>query len=175
MFRQRNRNNQIRKRGVSLVECCVAMLVISIVTISALSVMSSSASAAYDSYKRYELRARAATALDCFRYASTQDEFDDMLEKVFTYGEEAKRFTSGVHVEHSSAVFIYSYEEEGYHVYLAVDYEATETEISQGSNVCTFYSAIVRGEEWGKAIVISYQKTLPVSSLAEEASEEVQP
>lgn len=66
-------------RGVSIVEAVVAMAVIAIVSLAALSVISSSRITAGEDAVADQARYRAEAALECFKFADTEQEFNTVL------------------------------------------------------------------------------------------------
>ena len=67
------KKNMYSRRGVSLAEVVVALLVISIISVATMSVILLSAKQETKSMQAFEVRNSAENAIECFRFASGQE------------------------------------------------------------------------------------------------------
>lgn len=72
-------HKRVSRRGVTVVEAMIALTIIAIVSLSALSVTSSSRTIAASDAAYEQARYRAEAALECFKFADSQDEFNTAL------------------------------------------------------------------------------------------------
>lgn len=75
---------RLSRRGVTVVEAMVAMAIIAIVSFGALSVIRSSRSTAGADAAYEQARYRAEAALECFKFADDQTEFEQALDGLLT-------------------------------------------------------------------------------------------
>lgn len=77
-------HKRVSHRGVTVVEAVVAMAIIAIVSFGALSVIRSSRSTAGADAAYEQARYRAEAALECFKFADDQKEFEQALGGLLT-------------------------------------------------------------------------------------------
>lgn len=73
------------RRGISLVEVVVALAVITIISAAALSLVISSARVDANSLRSTQITIAAENSLECYRFAESEEEFAELLEKTGDY------------------------------------------------------------------------------------------
>ena len=84
-MRRINDNKNRSRRGISLVEVVVALTVIAIISSAALSLVISSARVDANSLRSTQVMMAAENALECYRFAESEEEFAALLEKTGDY------------------------------------------------------------------------------------------
>lgn len=85
-----------RRRGITMVETVVAMTVIVIISIAALTAISATANVNARDQASFQARIDARNALEVFRYATSQTEFDERMIfqfKPMTKSDDGKSYT----------------------------------------------------------------------------------
>lgn len=86
------KQNIASRKGVSIVEVVVALVIISIISASALSMMMMSVKVERQSLTAIELENTAEDAVDCFRFAQNNADFLECLQKTGDFVEEDGNF-----------------------------------------------------------------------------------
>ncbi len=73
------------RRGVTITEVVVALVIIGIISSAALSLVMYSVNVEKDSFSVVEAKIAAENTLACFRYAENEDEFVEALSKTDSY------------------------------------------------------------------------------------------
>ncbi|MBR4016732.1 MAG: prepilin-type N-terminal cleavage/methylation domain-containing protein [Oscillospiraceae bacterium] len=87
------KTNQSTRRGISIVEVTIALVIISILSIAALSMIKISVNVEKKAMITMEVSNAAENAVECFRYAETTEEFFECLQMTGAYKEEDGAFT----------------------------------------------------------------------------------
>lgn len=74
-----------RRRGITMVEVVIAMVIIAVVSASALSMVMMSVNVETNTVVALEAANAAENILDCFRYAEDEDTFLQVLQKTAPY------------------------------------------------------------------------------------------
>ncbi len=82
-------NRYRRRRGITMVEVVIAMVIIAVVSASALSMVMMSVNVEKKSVAAMEAANAAENILDCFRYAEDEDTFLRVLQKTGPYTQAA--------------------------------------------------------------------------------------
>ena len=76
------------RKGMSLVEVVVALVIISVISASALSMIMMSVNVEADAVRSVEVAESVDNAIACFRFAETPAEFLDALQKTAPYEQD---------------------------------------------------------------------------------------
>ena len=88
MSRRINVKRNRSRRGISLVEVVVALTVIAIISSAALSLVISSARVDANSLRSTQVMMAAENVLECYRFAESEGDFADLLQKTGDYTKE---------------------------------------------------------------------------------------
>ncbi len=84
--------NNSSRRGVSIVEVVVALVIITVISASALSMIMMSVSLEQRALTAQEVAASAENAVECFRYAADNEEFLECLQMTGDFTDESGSF-----------------------------------------------------------------------------------
>lgn len=76
------------RKGMSMVEVVVALVIISVISASALSMIMMSVNVEADAVRSVEVSESVDNAIDCFRFAETPAEFLEALQKTAPYEQD---------------------------------------------------------------------------------------
>lgn len=76
------------RRGITITEVTIALVIISIISAAALSVVMYSVNVEKQAFSVINAKTAAENTLACFRYAETQEEFAQALEKTGAYEQQ---------------------------------------------------------------------------------------
>ena len=80
------------RKGMSMVEVVIAMVIISVISASALSMIMMSINVEANAIRSVEIEESAENAIDCFRFAESDGEFLQALQKCAPYEQVETRF-----------------------------------------------------------------------------------
>ena len=76
------------RKGMSMVEVVIALVIISVISASALSMIMMSVNVEADAVRSVEVAESVDNAIDCFRFAETTDEFLEALKMTAPYEQD---------------------------------------------------------------------------------------
>ena len=116
-----------RRAGFSLMEAVIALAVIAAVSAATLTLIFSSVRIETEAFRSLHIHNEAKNAVECFRYADTEAEFENAIQKTGTYTVDGD---------------VYMRKGDGYTVYLRVNFTdgtlAVETVDAAGETLGTY-------------------------------------
>ena len=115
-MKQPIRSRRNNRRGVTMVEVVVALIMISVVSAAALTMVMMSISVEQKAVTSLSVKTDAENVLNCFRYAETEEEFLEALKKTGAYEKDAEghfvlsaeEFSVIVSADFSADSFVYT-------------------------------------------------------------------